>query len=342
MILRRLTAQLLAGPRATGVVEVVDRLLAIQAQDARGARLAIRARSRGLTAADVDRCLSVDRSLVVSWLNRGTLHLVRREDYWWLHALTTPQLATGNARRLRQEGVGAKDADRGVAEIERALTEQGPLTRAQLRERVAAVGVRVEGQALVHILVLASLLGLVVRGPVVGGEQAFVLVRDWLGSPPRLPDRDDALEMLARRYLTGHGPANAQDLARWAGLPLVDARRGLAIVADDAAETDDGFVLRGMSRARRLPAPRLLGAFDPLLLGWASRAFVLPVDGGVVTSNGIFRPVALVGGRVVATWTMPGGTVTLHPLQAVSAPARRMLDREAADLRRFLGLPSRS
>ena len=46
-------------------------------------------------AADVDAALE-DRTLVVSWLNRGTLHLVAAEDYWWLHPLTLPQLATSN------------------------------------------------------------------------------------------------------------------------------------------------------------------------------------------------------------------------------------------------------
>jgi len=53
-----------------------------------------------LSASDVDAALSQRRSLIVTWLNRGTLHLVRSEDYWWLHPLTTPQLRTGNSRRL--------------------------------------------------------------------------------------------------------------------------------------------------------------------------------------------------------------------------------------------------
>ena len=47
LLLRRLTAQGLTGPPARGPVEVARRLLAIQAQDARGARLAVRARTRG-------------------------------------------------------------------------------------------------------------------------------------------------------------------------------------------------------------------------------------------------------------------------------------------------------
>ena len=80
-VARRLTAQLLAGPPARDPVAVAERLLAVQAQDPRGARLAVRARSTGLSAGDVDRAMSEDHSLLITWLNRGTLHLVRREDY---------------------------------------------------------------------------------------------------------------------------------------------------------------------------------------------------------------------------------------------------------------------
>ena len=110
----RLASQLLSGPPARSVEAVVGHLLAIQAQDGRGFRLSVRTRSSGLLASDVDHALSTDRSLVVSWLNRGTLHLVAADDYWWLHPVTTPQLAIVNERRLRQEGVSAVQA-RGVS-----------------------------------------------------------------------------------------------------------------------------------------------------------------------------------------------------------------------------------
>ena len=117
----------------------------------------------------------------MTWLNRGTLHLVRAEDYWWLHSLTTPQLRTGNSRRLAQEGVPPDDAERAMAVVRAAPTAGRPPTRSQLRERVAAAGVRTEGQAMVHILALASIRGLIVRGPVAGRDQAFVLARGLAG-----------------------------------------------------------------------------------------------------------------------------------------------------------------
>jgi hypothetical protein len=333
----RLTAQLLAGPPAGDPVAVAERLLAVQGQDPRGVRLAVRARTDGLSAADVDRALTEARSLVVNWLNRGTLHLVRREDHPWLHALTAPLNLRATIRRLGQDGIGEAEADRGVAVIERSLADEGPLTRRQLGERLAAAGVTTAGQALIHLIALASLRGLAVRGPVVHGDHAYVLVRDWLGEPEPV-DRDAALAQLARRYLSGHGPAGDRDLARWAGLPLRDARAGMAAIASELEQREDGLVdLAGRPPAAELPPPRLLGAFDPVLLGWTSREQVVGEHQAAITVNGVFRPFALVRGRAAATWRMPGGEVVLQPLVPLSRADAAALRKEAADVVRFLG-----
>jgi hypothetical protein len=333
---RRLAAQLLLGPSAEGVGQVVQWLLAVQAQDLRAARLAIRSRTTGLAAADVDRELN-NRTLVVSWLNRGTLHLVRPQDYWWLQRLTTPQLATGNARRLEQEGVSPSQADRGVAVIEAAIAANGPMTRTQLREIVRAADVPVAGQAMVHLLFLSALRGRTIRGPIVGRDQAFVLVRDWLGDPPKMTDRDNALAELARRFLVGHGPADERDLAKWAGITLRDARRGLGAVSAVLEERPGGLVdLAGRAEANGRRRPKLLGGFDPLLHGWVDRRPVLGDNQTIVTTNGIFKPFALVAGRAVATWTMPAGRVTLQPFKPLAAGVLADLGREARDVERFL------
>lgn len=333
----RLTAQLLAGPPAGDPVAVAQRLLAIQAQDPRGARLAVRVRTTGVSAAGVDRALTEDRTLVITWLNRGTLHLVRREDYPWLQELTTPPQRTGNARRLAQEGVTPDAAERGVAAIERSLESEGPLTREQLRDRVTAAGVRTEGQALIHILLLASLRGLIVRGPMIGRQHAFVLVRDWFGAPDPV-DRDAALAELARRYLAGHGPADDRDLAKWAGLPLRDARAGLNAIASELQQRDDGLAaLARREPAAPLPAPRLLGAFEPVLLGWSSRDRIIGKHQHLVTTNGLFRPFALVRGTAAAGWSMRGTQLTLEPFDRLSRADTAALEADAADIARFLG-----
>jgi hypothetical protein len=343
IIAERLRAQLLVGKAARNPLAVTRRLLAVQGQDPRGARLAIRARSRGLTAADVDRSLTDDRSLLITWLNRGTLHLVCSEDYAWLHALTAPRLITANTRRLMQEGVTPNAAERGVRAIERALEADGPMTRAQLRERIAAAGVRTEGQALVHLLMLATLRGLTVRGPMAGSEQAYALVADWLGAPAKVL-RERALAELARRYLLGHAPADDRDLARWSGLPLRDARAGLHAIASELHERADGLV---ELKRRRLAAvepqpPRLLGAFDPLLLGWRSREEIVGENRSLVTVNGLFRPFALVRGRAAAGWRLAAGKIELEPFARLTRADAAALESDAADVLRYLSLPSRS
>jgi Winged helix DNA-binding domain len=336
IVAERITAQGLSGPPLKGPVAVAERLLAVQGQDPRGARLAVRARTIGFTAVDVDKALTGDRSLLITWLNRGTLHLVRSEDYPWLHALTTPPLLSSSARRLSQEGVTPRGAERGVETIERSLSKEGPLTRAQLRERLDSAGVRTEGQALVHLLFLTTLRGIAIRGPMVGKEHAYVLTRDWLG-PQEPVDRDTALAELARRYLVGHGPADDRDLARWAGLPLRDSRAGLAAIASELVERDDGLVdLAKRPPVADLPPPRLLGAFDPLLLGWVSREEIVGPHKMLVTTNGIFRPFALVAGRAVSTWRFAAGKVTIEHLGKVTKKAAAALEADARAVEDFL------
>jgi len=340
-VAERLRAQLLTGPPAGSAAEVTRRLLAVQAQDPRGVRLSVRSRTSGLRAAELEAALG-DRSLVVSWLNRGTLHLVTAQDYWWLHPLTTPQLATGSARRLAQEGVSPRQAEQGIEVVAAAVAQDGPLTRAELRERLDAAGVPTARQALVHVLMAATLRGHVVRGPVHGREQAFAAVADWLGEPPSPLDPDDALARLARRYLEGHGPADGHDLARWAGITLGAARRGLAAIGDETVDRPDGLVdLADRDAEDGVPPPRLLGPYDPLLLGWVSRAAWVGEHEGIVTTNGLFRPFALVGGRAAATWALSDGTLTLQPLERIRRDDLTALRADATDVLRYLGLPDR-
>lgn len=305
----RLAAQGLIDSDLTDPVAVTDRLLAIQAQDPRGARLAVRARLADTVehpaASAVDEALN-DRSLVIGWLNRGTLHLVLAEDYRWLAGLTAPRLLTSNRTRLKQEGVSAEQADRGVELIRKRLAD-GPATRAEIKAVLESAGIPVAGQALVHIIYLASLEGHLLRGPMAGKEQAFVLTEDWLGKTVPV-DEEAALSELARRYLAGHGPASDRDLAKWTGITLGQARKGLEAIAGELIEASGMVDLAARTPAGE-PTVRLLGSFDPILHGWESREWIVPgaKERGVVTTNGLFRPTVLEGREITGTWTLTSG-----------------------------------
>jgi hypothetical protein len=185
---------------------------------------------------------------------------------------------------------------------------------------------------------LASVRGLAVRGPMVGKQHAYVLVRDWLGAPPAI-DRDSALAELARRYLAGHGPADDRDLAKWAGLPLRDARAGLNAIASELVRRDDGLVdVARRDATAPLPAPRLLGSFDPVLHGWASRDQVTGTHDARIASGGLFRPIALVRGQAVATWRLNGNRIALEPFGVIGRRDAAALEADAEEVLRYLGL----
>lgn len=338
----RATAQLLHRPDG-GLVDAVRHLLAVQAQDLRAARLALRARVPELTAADVDAALD-SGELVVAWLMRGTLHLVAAEDYEWLHALTGETPAASNRRRLVEEGVSEEEAQRAVEVIEAALGE-GPRTRAELTERLAGEGIPTEGQAVPHLLLLASRRGIVVMGPLRDGKQAFVLAREWVrgaeahAAGDLAADRAAALADLARRYLAAHGPASAPDLAAWSGLPLRDARAGLTAIVGELADPDEELLelaARTGEGARAVPA-RLLGPFDPYLLGWKDRTFAVPAEHGkrVHPGGGIVKATAIVDGKAVGTWTAPGGEVKLDLFAPVPPADTAALEAEARAVEAF-------
>lgn len=334
----RLASQLLSGAPASSVAAVVQHLLAVQAQDLQGARLAVRARTEGLTVRDFDAALA-NRSLVISWLCRGSLHLVTADDYFWLHDLTSPPLRPGCLRRLVQEGVPPEQAAQAGRLIARWLADDGPLTRDELADRLRSRQIPVAGQAVVHILFHATLEGLIIRGPMKGRRQAFVLAHDWLGPRPPVRDRGQALAELVRRYLIGHAPASERDIARWAGLPLRDIRAGLDGLGAQLQERGEGFLALGeRPRVPGAPPARLLGAFDPLLVGWKDRTFVTGERDADVISGGLFRPFMLANGSAGGVWRLDGREVVVEAFEPMSEAGVAALERDAEDVRRYLRL----
>jgi hypothetical protein len=202
------------------------------------------------------------------------------------------------------------------------------LTRAELAARLDAAGIRTAGQATPHLLALAALRGV----SVLVGEGRFALARDVVGDGEPVP-REEALARLARRWLAAHGPATAADLAGWSGLPLRDARAGLGAIADELVALDGDLVdLEAAPRPTDPVPPRLLGAFDPYLLGWRDRGFAVAPEHArrVHPGGGILRATATVDGRVVGTWSRPRGRVELD----LFAPGTDFAP-EIADVERF-------
>jgi hypothetical protein len=331
-------------------------MLAVQAQDLPGAKWSLGLRTTGGTEAAVDASLGA-REVVRSWPLRGTLHLVAADDIAWLLALTGSRQVDRAAPRRRALGITDADIDRVGEAVRAALAGGRTLSRDRLLDRIAAAGVATDGQRGYHLLWYLAHVGVLVMGPADGRGQAFALLGDWVPVPPAI-DRDEALARLALRYLRSHGPATDADLARWAGIPLGEARRGRSACGTALATMELGGVSyhldpevldRGTADAPP-PGPRvhLLPGFDEYLLGYRDRSAVLApehADRIVPGGNGMFRPTVVVDGRVAGTWrrtARAGGILVVpEPFDPPDAALQAGLPDAVAAYGSFLGRDAR-
>lgn len=333
--LLRLVAQRVAGPAWPDPVQAVRHLLAAQGQDAPGVvrSIALRATRSGqdvLTAYDQGR-------IVRSWPMRGTLHTVLAEDLGWMLTLMTGRPRAAAARRRPALGLDEDAVTTAARVTERVLPADGA-TRAELLAAFDAATLPTDQGRGYHLIVELAQRGVLCLGPHHGGEQRFVLVEQWVREPRDLTG-EEAVAELALRYLTGHGPATAADLARWSGLPLGQVRAGIAASGDCLARLEVAGVEHWMDPAvpdllaehrADAEAVHLLPGFDEMVLGYADRTATVPPDVAeriVPGGNGVFRPTLVHRGVVVGTWTRTRTGVDVQPFTALPAAAERGLGR---------------
>jgi hypothetical protein len=314
--LLRLVAQRLAGPRPATPAEAVRRLTAVQGQDFPGAVTSIALRTADRRRKDVEAALD-EGAIVRSWPMRGTLHLVPSEDLPWLLDLLGPRMLAGSSGRRAGLGLDEATCARARHLTERELSGGRGLGRRALLDSWAAAGISVDGQRGAHLLGQLAQTGVICLGPLTGGEQLFVLLDEWVAEPRRLTG-EEALGELALRFFAGHGPATVQDLARWAGITLRDARAGLAVARPGltALEVDGVEHLLDPETPDRLASCRdeardllLLPGFDEFVLGYGDRRAILDAEFAariVPGGNGMFRSTVVHDGRVVGTWQWTG------------------------------------
>jgi hypothetical protein len=185
-----------------------------------------------------------------------------------------------------------------------------------------------------------------------GKQQTVVLLDDWA---PRAQARElspeESLVAVAERFAASRGPVTAQDLARWAGIPVAAARKGLQAARGLASRrwdsTEYWLSAEGADEPPAKPRRRqvfLLAAFDEYMLGYKDRdAMLAPEHAGRVVpgANGVFRPIVVADGQIVATWARTvrarSLTIALEPF-VPDAKLEAQVKPEAERYRDFLGL----
>lgn len=329
-------------------VEVARRLCGVHAQVLSSADLILWARVRGHRPDAIGEALWEKRSLVKTWLMRGTLHLVPADDLP-LYVGALDNRGEYQPVWLRAFKVTAAQMERLIEAVAEALDEV-PLTREEL---VEAVGPRV-GTTLAkrlrsgwgEFLKPAARRAVLCFGPSRGQNVTFVRPDDWLGRWRTPPSRAEAQTELLRRFLAAYGPATAGDFERWIGANRRVKEPWEALHAELEKVAPKTFVLardrERVAKARGARGIRLLPAFDPYVLQPYSAR---PVDAGardrVYRTAGWVSATIVERGRVVGIWDHRRQSrkvaVRIEPFVPLGERSRAAVAREAGALARHLG-----
>jgi hypothetical protein len=335
------------------LVAVAGEICGAQAQVMSAAELQLCVRVDS-SVQDVRNALWRERTLVKTWLMRGTLHLVPAADLpLYTAAMRTRWIKTSNAW-LKFVRMTEPELMRIIEAIGDALDGE-PRTREEIIDLAAKGHSKYVHAALRSgwggLLKPVARQGLLCFGPNRGQSVTFVRPQRWLGRW-REVDPDTALVEMARRYLRAYGPATKLDFARWWGnwagvanaawsglagelVPVSIEGRRSDILASDLAR---------LSESKGVETVQLLPVFDPYLMGHSGRGHLFDAihSPKVSRTAGWISAVVLVDGRVMGTWTHTASArkliVKVEPFRRLPARVRSRVRERAAYLARTLGL----
>jgi hypothetical protein len=318
-----LERQLLLERAGRPVVEAVDHLVGLQAQEPLDPYYALWSRLAGFAP---DRLVEpfVDRRLVRCVAMRGTIHLVSAADCLGLRHLVQPVLDEELTRHSEHRH-HLRDVDLGpVLEFAGPFLAE-PRSLKQLKDGLAEAFPDLNAAALAYAcrnhLVLIQVPPRGVWGRTL--QVTYAEAQSWLGRPL---DESATIDDLVLRYLAAFGPAATPDIATWSRLKrmreVVDRLRPrLRTYRDERGR--ELFDLPDVALPDPdVPAPvRFLPEYDNLLLSHDDRSRVLdraelgPLF-AVHEGKRHFPGTVLIDGRAKATWRIDRdtkvGTATLH------------------------------
>jgi hypothetical protein len=348
---RRLANQHLTAAALATPADVVRHLGAVQAQDYSSAKWAVALRTRGMVGDSV-----VEQAVAGGWIIRThvlrpTWHFVAPADIRWMLALTAPRVSAAMAHYNRKLELDDAVFRRSNAVLARALRDGKQLTRGELAAVLRRARINVEGsQRLGHLMMQAELDGVICSGARRGKQSTYALLEERI-PPAAMPDRDEALLELTKRYFATRSPATAHDFAWWSGLAVADATKGIQMagaafereLVDGRAYWSDASL---PSHGKTPVAVHLLPNYDEFFIGFRDRSAIgqrLKSSDLVTGGDALTAHVVVIDGQLVGGWkrtlTKNALVVELNVLTRLTAAEERAVERAARAYGDFLERP---
>lgn len=293
----------------------------VQAQDFAGAKWGIGSRLKqqsGSTNSDAGIQQAFNEGKILrTHILRPTWHFVTPADIRWMLDLTAPRIKAFCAGMHRQLELDQATFKKSNATLQKALAGGRQLTRKELLPVFQRAKVRTDELRLAHLLMQAELDGIICSGAMNGKQFTYALMEDRAPAAKRM-DPEEAVAELALRYFKSRGPATLADFAWWSGLTIADGKKGVEAhrsqfiseevegqrywihsngpQAAPSVSSTSTFPVSGSSALRVLPA------FDEYTVAYKDRNLVLAEKHALRSGNGIFKPIILNEGRIIATW----------------------------------------
>jgi uncharacterized protein YcaQ len=346
------------------LVKVVGDVCGLHAQAARSPYLALWSRVEGFDDQLLDKALFEDKSLVKTWVMRGTLHIVPSAELpvynrslrrmWFEHHgrfMKAPEWLSVEQRR-----------NQVYPKILQALTQK-PLKRKDLGDKVRSL---LKDNSLPYerlfsgwggILKETAYEGLTVHAEPCERESCFAKLSQWL---PRIVlssvSEEEAQKRLFVKYLHGYGPATQQDFSLWSGLMAGDTKKAIenasSMIEQIEVEGAKGqfWILKEDMRALDSvdpaePAPtRLLPKFDSILLGHKDRSRIIKDQHKKL----VFKPkvgdiaaTVLIDGQIAGTWKHTRKrhalAVSIKPFRKIAQDNIEEVKQQASELSQYMG-----
>lgn len=340
-----LRQQLVPGHRVvTGIPDLVEHLLGLQAQDNLPPYLSMAARVDGFSPADLSDRIE-DRTLVRFFTMRGTVHVLTAADALLLRGWVQPALDRQSA--TNQTSRPAKHVT--TAELDAVVgpfLADGPRAHAEIGKALAEVYPDVPEEALRHVtrerlpLLQVPPRGLWKRS----GGVVYQYADRYLGSDFVEAD----VEELVLRYLAAYGPATAADMTKWSLVTHLGPVFAAMAKSDRLISYSDenGRTLYDAPGApiaeEDLDLPvTLLGMYDNLFLSHADRSRIASDEArkAWMGTNGGVGSAFFAEGLFAGIWRAEDGRVALETFFTPTKAQQKAIDAEIARVEELLATP---